>query len=129
MQSIDTNVILRAILDDDRVQTPIARDVMSRECFVAPTVLIEAVWTMRSKARLDQREIALQIGELLTLPNIVFGERQAVEWAVATATDRCDFADMLHVALSRAADSFATFDRGIARCCGAAGLAIETLDA
>lgn len=62
----------------------------------------------------------------MSLETLTFTHAAAVEWALTRAHDGADFADMLHLALSSAADSFATFDRGMARHADASVVAVET---
>ena len=64
MIGLDTNILLRVLLDDDQVDTPRARRLLDREghhpgsLFVNRICLCEAVWTMKRSGRLSRDRIA-----------------------------------------------------------------------
>ncbi len=82
---------------------------------------------MRSAAKLSRQETSAQIADLLRLPNLRFGEHESVAWALERSAQGADFPDMLHVALSSIADSFTTFDKGVALGTAGDGVRVETL--
>ncbi len=127
MRSLDSNVLLRALLGDDPVQTPIAERLLAEPALISPTVTLETYWVLTSRARLPAEDAAAMLEMLMTLPGLTFADAGAVRWALARAAAGADFADMLHIATSAGADSFATFDRGIARHAVDSPVPVETL--
>nr|WP_295659242.1 type II toxin-antitoxin system VapC family toxin [Polymorphobacter sp.] len=127
MISFDTNVLARAILGDDEQQSPIAVALLARTGMVVPTVLLELVWVLGSKAGWSRPEIASALDDLLDIRTLTIVESEAVEWAVARYAAGADFADMLHLALSGEATVFATFDKDIVRFADAGVVPVETL--
>ena len=127
MITLDTNVLTRAILNDDRQQSPVAVAMLTRKCLVVPTVLQELVWVLSSRARLSRADIAAALRDVIHITTLTVVDSEAVEWATAHYDAGADFADMLHLALSGAANVFATFDRDVARFAGAGVIPIETL--
>lgn len=127
MRSIDTNVLVRAILDDTPAQTVIATAILSSPCLITPTVVLELVWLLSSSGRQSRAEVVDNLGDLLAVGHIRFAEERAVRWALEKFAAGADFADMLHLALSEGADCFATFDRSIARHATDSPVPVETL--
>ncbi len=127
MKSVDANILLRLLLEDDDAQLDVARRVLKGSCLILPTVLLEVVWTAHRQPGRTRPNIAAQLAALMELPHLRFVEEQAVAWAIKRYAAGADFGDMLHVALSGEADSFATFDTGIAKFADDAVVPVETL--
>lgn len=127
MRSLDTNVLLRAILRDDIAQTHIVVELLELPALVTITVVQETFWVLTSHASFSVVAAVDALRRLMALPMINFANSEAVGWALGKAAAGADFADMLHLAQSGAADSFATFDRGIARHADNTTPPVETL--
>ena len=127
MRSLDTNILLRALLGDDPVQSPIAERLLAEPALVGLTVTLETFWVLTARARMPAANAAAMLDMLMKVPNLIFADAGAVRWALARASAGADFADMLHVAASAGADSFATFDRGISGHVSDSAVPIETL--
>ncbi len=116
MTAVDTNVIVRLLVEDDARQSAAARAVFEGgPVWIAKTVLLETEWVLRSLYQLEVAEIQVALRRLAGLS----GVRLEDEAAVVRAFDLCgkglDFADALHLS-SRAADArFVTFDRALVR--------------
>lgn len=83
MIAIDTNVLLRHVLQDDERQSPLATQLIEQHAKVLVTdvVLIETVWTLSGKKYQASRDDIIKlINDLLSEPNIVFENPQVV-WA------------------------------------------------
>lgn len=81
MIAIDTNVLLRYLLDDDQQQSAKAAALMSSEKTVLITdiVLVETLWTLRGKKyNLDKSQLIAVIQQLFAEPNIRFEDGQTV---------------------------------------------------
>ncbi|MDQ2917612.1 MAG: PIN domain-containing protein [Pseudomonadota bacterium] len=90
MIAVDTNVVLRRLLNDDSVQAEKARRLFEAESEVLVTdiVLAEVTWTLKGKRYNASREdLAAVVIGLLEERNVVFESRQAVWSAVNDFTD------------------------------------------
>jgi predicted nucleic-acid-binding protein len=111
MIAVDTNVLLRYLLQDDEEQSRKAALLMTgiRRILVTDVVLVETVWVLTGKRyRLDEQQVAGVINALFEEPNIVFENSQAVWCAlkdfsaaqpvkVGGKRKRADFPDALVV--------------------------------
>jgi predicted nucleic-acid-binding protein len=127
IRSIDTNVVVRLILRDHEQQVAAAVAVLDEAVLLLPTVVQESVWVLESVRDLTRATITAQLRDFLTLPTLIVADADAVAWAIDQYAEGADFADMLHLALSRAADVFTTFDRRIARYADPSVVRVETL--
>lgn len=81
MIAIDTNVLLRHILQDDELQSEQASNLLMRHdrILVTDIVLVECIWTLSGKKyRASRDDIIKLINDLLGEPNIVFENPQAI---------------------------------------------------
>jgi len=127
LRSLDTNVIARAVLKDDPVQTAIARRMLAEPAILLPSVFMEAYWLLSAPHRMSRPATVAALLRLLDLPTLIVPDREAVLFALGKAAAGADFADMLHLALSGGADCFASFDQGIAGHADGAPVPVETL--
>jgi predicted nucleic-acid-binding protein len=90
----DTNVLLRDVLQDDPVQSPLARKTLQNAEFVAipVAVLCEFVWVLRQVYKRPAPAVAEAIRVLLDSPNVEMNE-PAVEAGLAVLDQGGDFAD------------------------------------
>jgi predicted nucleic-acid-binding protein len=119
---IDTNVLLRLLLDDDPSQVRRARQAASsaeaagRPLFVNDVVLAETVWTLGSRYDATKGELIETLRSLLDNARLAF-ENRAVLSAAVLGFERSNagFADCLIIAKNAAAgcDHTATFDRAL----------------
>ena len=116
MIALDTNVVLRYLLNDDVRQRQRARALLSSgERFSLPiTVVLEVAWVLRSYGA-DANAVALGLRTLLGLPELAVQERDAVVRALAWQAHGMDIADALHLALSHHSSQFKTFDKNFAK--------------
>ena len=116
MIALDTNVVVRLLVDDDPAQTRRARALLETcTAFVTPTVLLETEWVLRGAYDVGRAAIARSLRGLLGLRAVVIGDLQAVAQALDWFEAGLDFADALHLALSAEARQFVTFDARLAR--------------
>jgi predicted nucleic-acid-binding protein len=127
VRAVDTNVVLRPILNDNAAQVAIARAVLSQPCLLLVSVILEAVWVLEARSDLTRDEIVGALFAILALPDMTCHFRDEVRWSLDRYAAGADFADMLHLALSGEATAFATFDRRIARHADPSVLPVETL--
>lgn len=122
----DTNILLRAVLDDEPDQAARARAVMEKSEFLAVpvAVLCELVWTMRRLYKRPPQEIAEAVEAILQAA-AVGTDRLAVEAGLRVLRAGGDFADGVIASQGAAmgAESLATFDREAVRLLTASGFA------
>jgi predicted nucleic-acid-binding protein len=118
MIGCDTNVLIRAVLDDDPHEAKIAQHFLektSREkkLFISSYAILEMVWVLKVKKR-TREEIIESVTDLLDSPGIVLGQREAIESALEMyAKGKADFGDYLILAEGEFhhAQKLATFDK------------------
>ena len=120
MIGIDTNILLRYVLADDRVQHGLAANLIDETCsedepaFLSEIVLVEAVWYLVKKQRRAKQEIVDLLFALADNPHLHLADEAAHLAAVnAYAEGRGDFAEYL-IAASNAVHGVRTtytFDR------------------
>jgi predicted nucleic-acid-binding protein len=115
--AIDTNVLVRLLVNDDEAQGSRARAAFEVEdIWIGKTVLLETFWVLRSVYDFDDTAIARAIEGALGLPRVQVEDAERVKLALAAVADGIDIADALHVAPTPGdARAFATFDRDLAR--------------
>ncbi len=135
MKSLDTNVLARFFIDDpddpEAVrQRPAAVAALAQRALVSVTVMLELEWVMRGFYALPRSEVARVMRALLGIGHIAIEDRVAVLAALDAFDAGLDFADALHIARSRQAAAFVTFDRRLARRATSLALAppVELLD-
>lgn len=119
MRALDTNVLVRALVQDDPAQAKRAQDFLSAQPVYVPiTVVLELEWVLRSRYGFSRRAIADAMEKLAVLENAVIGEQAAVVAASRKMRQGWDFADALHHSLSAGCEDFATFDTRLVRRAG-----------
>lgn len=90
----DTNVLVRAILQDDLAQARSARKLLKDATLIAVSLpsLCELVWILRQGAKLSKEDVAIAIRALLDAGNVVMN-RPAVEVGLVLLEAGGDFAD------------------------------------
>jgi predicted nucleic-acid-binding protein len=112
--SLDTNVVVRVVTADDPDQLALALKVMrSESLWLCRTVLLEIEWVLRYSYKLSRETILETFTRILGYPNLSVEEPAAVRLALDLFADGMDFADALHLAASKGADRFVTFDRDL----------------
>lgn len=94
MIAVDTNVVLRRLLNDDATQAEKARRLFETQesVLVTDVVLAETIWTLTGKRYgAGKKELAAVVMGLLEERNVVFESRQAV-WSALN-----DYLDALPV--------------------------------
>ena len=82
--SVDTNVLVRAVLQDDASQGEAAATLLRSASLIAVSLpcLCDLVWVLRRGAKLSVADVALTIRDLLGAGNVVMN-RPAVEAGLA----------------------------------------------
>jgi predicted nucleic-acid-binding protein len=115
MIAVDTNVVVRLLVNDNAAQAAKARALFAagHDIHISPTVLLEAEWVLRAAYRCQAPDIASFLRALLGLPGVQTLMPQRVAWALDAYERGMDFADALHVLLSEEAAVFYTFDANL----------------
>jgi len=115
--AIDTNVLVRFLVEEDPAQTALAKKLFATsEIAIASTVLMETEWVLRDSYRYQRSDIVQVLRALLGLSAIWVQAREGVVRAVEAFDSGADFADALHaLATESNVECFATFDRAFAR--------------
>jgi len=117
--AVDTNVIVRLIVDDDPAQVAAALALAAREpFFVSLTVLAETEWVLRSRFDYDRAGICTALGVLPQLVDVRFEDAIGVAWALKRFAIAGELADYLHIVAARGIARFATFEKRLPRRAG-----------
>ena len=129
MRAIDTNVVVRLLVDDDHRQATAAHKLIAEcEVFVPVTVILETEWVMRSGYGFTPAHIAACLRRLGGLPGVTVEEPGEVAQALEWLELGMDFVDALHLARTKRCERFVTFDRKLAKQAKAlAALTVEML--
>lgn len=116
MIALDTNLLARLLLQDDAAQHAKVVQLLSSDAvFTAPTtVLLELVWVLEAHDCTPQ-EIEAGLTLLFGLQNFRPANVQSLRAALSAYSKGMDFADALHLNMSKAEDEMKTFDKKFAR--------------
>lgn len=102
MLGVDTNVLVRFLVGDDKAQFEKARKLIKREVsaghrvFVSQLVLLETEWVLRSIYSLPKGQVIEAISGLLDATDVQFEDEPAIEEALFTWKEaNAEFADCL----------------------------------
>ena len=119
MTAVDTNILVRFLVKDDKIQYESASEIFrSQEVFIPRTVVLETEWVLRYVYDFDSREILNAFKILFGLPGIRTEDLHIISEAVSMAENGLDFADALHLASSSGADKFMSFDKSLVKKAG-----------
>ena len=122
MKGLDTNVLVRYLVKDDRKQAEKASAYLRKaaaagqDCFINTIVLCELVWVLESAYGYDRREIADVLEKILMTKQFEIESKDIVHQAVQEYRQgRGDLADYLigRINQARGCDVTATFDRAL----------------
>jgi predicted nucleic acid-binding protein len=116
MLVVDTNVVVRYLINDDTAQAARARRLLAQhDVFVPLTVLLETEWVLRAVLGFAAAEVAGALRAFAGLPRVSVENPEAISTALVWAEQGLDFADALHLAAARGHDGFVSFDKALAR--------------
>ena len=120
MKGIDTNILIRFLVGDDKQQTKIVYNIFKKiesdkdELFVPLLVILELIWVLESVYEISKTEILDSISELLLMPILKF-EHQSVlqQFTNAGQSNKYDLSDLLiaHSAKMQGCEKVITFDK------------------
>lgn len=124
MKAIDTNVLVRFLVNDDRSQADQVRQLFATaeqqgDAFYIPLlVLLETIWVLESAYQIQRADLIETLSELLLMPVLKFGQRDVVQAMLNdVAVTDLDLPDALiaQSAIYQGCESVLTFDRKAAR--------------
>jgi predicted nucleic-acid-binding protein len=124
MIAVDTNILVRYAVKDDRQQAAVATEFLKNNaCCILKTVMLELAWVLSSPSGYDlpRSVVADRLRHICGLPTVTVEDAGAVAQAIAWYEQGMDVADALHLASSTVFSGFATLDKRLAA--KAAGLA------
>lgn len=128
MAALDTNVLVRFLVQDDPVQLAATRKLFRRcteeggSLFIPITVALELEWVLRSTFGFDKATVLRTLSQLLSTFELRFESEGALEMALTRYGEgAADFSDCLHVALAGMSGEqpLWTFDKAAAKVDGA----------
>ena len=124
MKGIDTNVLIRFLVQDDQQQATVVHQLLSeveqhkQTLLVSNLVLLETIWVLESVYQVKRNAIIDTIDELMTLPILEFDQQPMIRQFLDTARQsKIDLSDALigHWARERGCTAVLTFDKKAAR--------------
>ncbi len=128
MPALDTNVLVRYLVQDDPAQFAVAKRLIGRcldegvSLFVPVTVVLELEWVLRSIFGFAKGDVLRALSSLFSAYELTLESERALEIALQLFREAsADFADCLHIALATQAGEqpLWTFDKGAAKVSGA----------
>lgn len=120
MKGLDTNVLIRYLVQDDPLQSALATEYVETQCtvdnpcFINQIVLSEMVWVLESNYQQTRDQIATVIEQLLQVGQLEVMESDVVWRALADyKNSNADFPDHLVARINeyRGCNSTLTFDK------------------
>lgn len=125
LTGIDTNVLLRALLQDDPAQGAIAAQVLRNldkesRGFITQVTLVETYWVLSRAKKLPRSVCLAVIRRLVETEYLEFDDGEGVVRALTLADEGADFADALIQGTMElfGVDTTVTFDRAAAQLLG-----------
>jgi predicted nucleic-acid-binding protein len=128
MAALDTNVLVRFLVQDDATQLAAARKLIGRcvnegkTLFIPISVSLELEWVLRSNFGFTKGVVLHTLSQLLSSAELGFESEAALELALVRYRDgTADYADCVHAALATLAGEAPlwTFDKSAAKLDGA----------
>jgi len=123
MIALDTNALVRLLLEDDAQQAKIIQQLVSFAeqksitVLVLPEVLLETVWVLESVYSVEQDDIVKFLNVLLTTSIFALPDASMVRTAVRRYQQGLDFADALITSQAKKekAQALFSFDKSLSR--------------
>lgn len=119
MRGVDTNVLVRLIVRDDRRQVALAEEFISKGAWISHLVLAETVWVLESVYELRAEQLATAVEMLLNHEHLTLQDAEVVGAALENFRKRpaVAFTDYLIVESARKGGHIpvGTFDRDLSK--------------
>ena len=124
MIAVDTNVIVRLLVQDDAKQAASAASLFeASQIWIAKTVILETSWVLVSVYRYPDESVREALTKLIGLPNVRVEDETSVTAALALGAKGLDFADALRLTSKPQGIRFSSFDQAFVRRAQKAGVA------
>ena len=124
MNALDTNVLVRFLVQDDDQQTKTANalfaeaETLKQPLFVSSIVVLELMWVLKSAYEVPRAAILDSLNEMLSLSILEFQDQLAVRDFVISAQDNSfDLSDLLigQIGSYSGCETTLTFDKKAAK--------------
>lgn len=117
MVTLDTNVWVRYLINDDELQARRALQLLERceAVYLPKTVLLELEWVLRAAYGVKSADIHRSLLHILGLPMVSIESPGQVALALELFRQGYDLADALHLAASENMQALYTFDEKFVR--------------
>jgi len=117
MIRVDTNYIIRYLVNDNMEMAEIAEDILtSKNVFISNEILAEVVYVLFGVYKISKIDISNQLLELIDFDNISVSNMKVVKQTFKLfKTKNLDFVDCLLCAYS-SQDEVVTFDKKLNKC-------------
>lgn len=124
MIGADTNILVRAVLDDEPKESNIAKKFLKKaatekKLFISSYAILEMVWVLKVK-KISRKDIYESVMDLLDSPGIIVGQREVVASALEKfIKGKADFGDYLILAEGEIFNvpRLASFDKILCKAC------------
>lgn len=119
MIGLDTNILVRFLVEDDKAQTKRVQSLLQKAvesddpCYVPDVVLCELVWVLERSYKIKREEIGAKLSRLIRARHLAFSSVDRLARTLeAYSSGRGDFADYLIREMAREAgcEAVATLD-------------------
>jgi len=113
MIAIDTNVLLRILVNDSPQQTTLVKTLFSshQHIYISRTVLLETEWVLRATYKIQSTEIQEAFTKLANNNRFVLENKPQLTQALNYYQNGMDFADALHLVNLPIETTLYTFDK------------------
>jgi predicted nucleic-acid-binding protein len=114
---IDTNIILRYLLDDHKVHSPKAGAFMAavfegtKKAEIPDVVIVECIYVMGKHYKISRSEISAKLSGILNFSGIVNSDRSEILEALLYGCTNIDIVDCILAAHSSAEKVVVSFDK------------------
>ncbi len=117
MTRVDTNYIVRYLVNDDKKMANIAENLLtSKDVYIANEVIAEVVYVLHGVYKISKIDISNRLLQLVCFDNISVSNLQIIKQTFKIyQTENLDFVDSLLCAYSTI-DDIATFDKKLNKC-------------
>jgi len=124
MIAIDTNVLVRFLVQDDKKQSRIVynrfkqAEAEHQQLFIPLIVVLETIWVLKSAYEMPRDKILYSIENLMQMPILDFeADHVLTSFLLSGKTHKTDLPDLLiaHAAEAAGCDEIITFDKKASR--------------
>ena len=117
MIRVDTNYIIRYLINDNKEMADIAEEILTKgNVFISNEILAEVVYVLSGVYKISKEDIASQLLELISFENISVSNQKIIKKSFEIFKSKSiDFVDCILCAYSQI-DDIITFDKKLNRC-------------